>query len=78
MSDPAPGASQQPLEQDTSPAPPASEAMGTVDRDPELEKLKLDRFTAKLDFWKYVIVSGFVALAIAMISPLFQFGQRYT
>jgi hypothetical protein len=43
--------------------------------DPDLERLKIfaERYKAKLDFWKYVIVGGFVAAAIAAIPPVFQY-----
>jgi len=38
----------------------------------EREKLALERYKAILDFWKFVLGSVFVALAIALIPPLFQ------
>jgi hypothetical protein len=64
-SDPAP---------EGTPSSSAIEPESSVPIAPELERLriKLERFKAGLDFWKYVIVSGFVALAIAAIPPVFQ------
>src|ERR1700719_1007489 len=43
--------------------------------DPTLERLRIDaeRYKTRLEFWKYVIVSGFVAAAIAAIPPGFQY-----
>ncbi len=43
----------------------------------EFERLKLDRFKAKLDFWKFVLGSVFAALAIAAIPPSFQLATAY-
>jgi len=41
----------------------------------ELERLKIDleRYKSKLDFWKYIVVSGFAAAAVAAIPPGFQY-----
>jgi hypothetical protein len=41
--------------------------------DPAIERLRInvEHYKAKLDFWKYVIVGGFVAAAIAAIPPFF-------
>jgi hypothetical protein len=47
-------------------AVPASEAASPQVND-------LERYKAKLDFWRYVIVSGFAAFAIAAIGPAFQY-----
>jgi hypothetical protein len=46
--------------------------------DPVLERLRigLERRKAWLDFWKYVIVSGFVAIAITAIPPVFQYANQ--
>src|SRR5215469_13742210 len=43
--------------------------------DPALERLRIDaeRYKARLEFRKHVIVSGFVAAAIAAIPPGFQY-----
>jgi hypothetical protein len=38
----------------------------------EQERLELERLKVRLEFWKYIIVSGFVAIAVALIPPLFQ------
>lgn len=40
--------------------------------DLEQERLKLDRYKAKLDYRKFLLGSVFVAIAIAAIPPLFQ------
>src|SRR6266436_2743555 len=44
-----------------------------ADRSIELEKLRLDRYKARLDFWKFIWVSGCAAVLIAAIPPSFQF-----
>jgi hypothetical protein len=45
----------------------------------ELEKLKLEfeRYKAKLDFWKFILVSGLAAVVITAIPPLFQYATAY-
>ena len=41
------------------------------------ESFALERYKAKLDFWKVVLVSGFAAIAIASIPPGFQFATSW-
>lgn len=43
----------------------------------EFEQLSLDRFKAKLDFWKFVLGSVFAAVAIAAIGPAFQLATAF-
>ena len=50
--------------------PPDSSALTAM-------KLGIERYKAKLDFWRAIIISGFVALAIAAIPPLFQLATAY-
>src|SRR5215469_14836604 len=50
-------------------------AISKPESDPALERLRIDaeRYKARLEFRKHVIVSGFVAAAIAAIPPGFQY-----
>lgn len=59
---------------------PANNQGGQADQkilDLEREKIGLDRYKAKLDFWKFVLGSVFAAIAIATIPPSFQFATAY-
>jgi hypothetical protein len=37
------------------------------------QNLALQRYKAILDFWKFVLISGFAAIVIALLPPLFQY-----
>ena len=52
-----------------------SEHEKKVRSDLETQKIALDRYKANLDFWKFMGASVFAAIAIAAISPLFQWAS---
>lgn len=54
-----------------------SDANGSKDIDLEQEKLRLDRYKAKLEFWKFVLASVCAAIVIALIPPSFQLATAY-
>ena len=67
-----------PLPEDQSKTAPDEKPLADISQpesDPEIERLRIntEKYRAKLEFWKYVIVSGFVAAAIAAIPPGFQY-----
>jgi hypothetical protein len=41
--------------------------------EPASQNLALERYKATLDFWKFVLVSGFAAILIALLPALFQY-----
>ncbi|GLH78324.1 hypothetical protein SSBR45G_32330 [Bradyrhizobium sp. SSBR45G] len=61
----------------TNPSPmslePSSIAAETLDE----RKLALERYKARLDFWKFVLGSVVAAIAIATIPPSFQYATAY-
>jgi hypothetical protein len=50
-----------------------TQAEDVVPPDQAVQNLALERYKATLDFWKFVLVSGFAAIVIALLPPLFQY-----